>query len=788
VTVTLTATACPSPGDDPQQPGSGSGLGEEARFWFVPGSMLDGVEVSGPIPPEALARRVSPDGLDWQALIDALAAAGKIGSDPEGREEAAAEAEGRMGPADPGIVAAVAVEYMPAGPALAGWLEVAAAAAGRLSEDQLTGVAIAADHQAAHTQAARLTAVAQLTARAAAADSSVGLEQDGRPAGVTRDAAGQLEMALMLSHDSAQSLAHLAVTLMWRLADTGAALAAGYIDLTRARLIADYTSVLSQDNARLVQARVLPAAAGMTYAQLRRRLTVLVIAVDPEGAEERRKNAERHADVRLYGDDDQTASLIASKLPQVLAAAGYARISALARARKAAGLPGSMAHHRAAVLFELILGTLDLIPPADGGPDQPLPPDDTPPPANPPPPPDGPQPGRPPASDTPAGDTPAEDTPPSDPRAGDLRPSDPPCSEPAPSAGSGPERDGGPALAGDWDELPEPRDEDAPDDDGLDRAGQQDRGPAWDPWEDDSFDDTRPWAWPRLGTIAAALARASRRPGGPPPAGLLDVTLPWSTYARLGDQPATLGRIGAITAEQARQLSQAAEHNPAAQWRIIITGRDGRVMTVTRLRRRRRTRTGRRGPPATGPPGTGPPAAASCGQQRPAGHSPPSGAGLTGRVTLIISQDTITRWQSSQARRPRTLPGRAAAALIQAARALQRAQEQARADTQAGGCAHTSASAAYRPPARLREHVIARDLTCRNPVCGQPAWRADLDHTRPWDQGGPTCTCNLGGACRRDHQLKQHPRWKLQQTRPGWFRWTAPSGRTYQIGPQIYPP
>ena len=738
--MTSTATACPSPDDDPQQPGSG--LGDDARFWFVPGSMLDGVDVSGPIPPEALARRVSSDGLDWHALIDALAVAGKIGSDPEGLEEAAAEADGRMGPADPGVVAAMAVEYMPAGSALAGWLEVATAAASRLSEDQLTGVAVAADHQAAHTQAARLTAVAQLTARAAAADSTVGLEADGRPAEVTRDAAGQLEMALLLSHTSAQSLAHLAVTLTWRLADTGAALASGRVDLTRARLIADYTSVLSEDKARLVEAKVLPAAPQMTYAQLRQRLTVLVIAVDPKGAEERRKAAERHADVRLYGDDDQTASLIASKLPQVLAAASFARINALARARKAAGLPGSMAHHRTAVLFGLVLGALDLIPPAEGDPGQPLPPDDTPP------------------------------------------PSDPPPSDPPPSA----------AAAGARDEFPEPRDEDAPEDDGLDQASQEDRGPVWDPWEDDDLDDTRPLAWPRLGTIPPALARASRRQGGTPPAGLLDVTLPWTTYARLGNQPATLGRIGAITAEQARQLTQAAERDPAAQWRIIVTGHDGRAITVTRLRLRRRSRAGRRAPPATGPPGTGPPAtgpprAASGGRGRAAGASPPSGAGLTGRVTLIISQDTISRWQPAPSGGGGPPPGRITrAAAIAAARALQRAQEQARADIQAGGCAHASASAAYRPPTRLREHVIARDLTCRNPVCGQPAWRADLDHTRPWDQGGPTCWCNLGGACRRDHQLKQHPRWKLQQTRPGWFRWTAPSGRAYQVGPQIYEP
>jgi hypothetical protein len=155
---------------------------------------------------------------------------------------------------------------------------------------------------------------------------------------------------------------------------------------------------------------------------------------------------------------------------------------------------------------------------------------------------------------------------------------------------------------------------------------------------------------------------------------------------------------------------------------------------------------------------------------------------LTGRVTLVISEDLVARYM------PAAGPpgGIAGAALRAAARVLERARDQAQADAAAGGCAHQTASPGYRPPRRLREQVITRDLTCRNPVCGQPAWRADLDHTIPYDHGGRTCTCNIGGACRRDHQLKQHPRWKLRQPQPGWFEWTAPSGRTYTTEPTVY--
>ena len=75
----------------------------------------------------------------------------------------------------------------------------------------------------------------------------------------------------------------------------------------------------------------------------------------------------------------------------------------------------------------------------------------------------------------------------------------------------------------------------------------------------------------------------------------------------------------------------------------------------------------------------------------------------------------------------------------------------------------------------------------RNPVCGQPAWRTDLDHTLPWHKGGLTCACNLGGNCRTHHKIKQLPGWHLQQPQPGVFRWTTPTGRSYQVRPDPYP-
>ena len=127
--------------------------------------------------------------------------------------------------------------------------------------------------------------------------------------------------------------------------------------------------------------------------------------------------------------------------------------------------------------------------------------------------------------------------------------------------------------------------------------------------------------------------------------------------------------------------------------------------------------------------------------------------------------------------------------MLRAARRAQaRAQRQAAADAAApGGCAHTTATPAYRPTTKIRDHVTARDQTCRHPRCRQPARHADLDHTTPYDQGGRTCECNLGGHCRTHHKIKQLPGWTLTQPRPGHFQLTTPAGRTYTDYPRPLP-
>jgi hypothetical protein len=716
----------------------------------------------GQLPPLPEGGQVTAAGsgpLDLQVLLDALAAGGFLSGPDEEADELAAMEDGRMGPPmSAGRVAALAVEHMGPGPAMAGWLGLAAAEATDLDEYGLTGVAVAGQRLASWAQAAELTAVAQVASRTAAADKNIGVRENGRPARVGRDATGQVSLALSMSEYTAAMWADLAVTLSWRLQATGEALSAGRIDLYRARLIAEATSVLAEATAREVEAKVLPGAGQETPAQLRERLRRAVIAADPAAAERRRADAERQAGVNLYPDADGTATLAGSGLPTVLAAAAMAKITAMARARKEAGLGGGLDLHRAQVMIGLLLGTLPPTPPAEGAP-----------------------PDQPPADDTDPGPSDPDDGAPRDSRPSDDNPGGDPRTSSGPSSGPSDGDDGGPDDGSDSNsgssdggpidsadgcpagDVPFPGDQDAPPDDGLDEADTGDLGSGHDDEDDLSLAGPTP-EWPELGAIPPALARPAAEPDGRPVPGLLDVILPWTTLAGLpGGGPGTLGRIGPITSVQGRQLAGAAEHDPAAQWRIIVTNADGQAITVARIRRRR----SRAGP---GPPR----------------DRPPHPSGLVGRISLTISQDTVRE----QAARPGgTEPpgGIAMTALRAAVTALDRALARADADAAAGGCAHTDESPSYRPPPRLREFVTARDVTCRNPVCRQPAWRADLDHTIPYDQGGRTCRCNFGGGCRRHHQLKQDPRWNLEQAKPGTFTWTTPAGRTYTVRPDSYP-
>jgi Domain of unknown function (DUF222) len=693
-------------GDD-LQPGLGGNISWCWDFDFA--ALLDAV--TGPAP---WLRSDKPDG------SDSASSAGEAGADPEADEAAFQEAmaAGRARELPLEFVAGRVAENLPVGPGLAGWLALARAA--DLEDGALAGVAASFRRLASWAAAGELAAVAQIASRSARTDRQAAVDESGRPDRVTADAAGQVALALAMSQDGASAWTDLGVVLGWRLRATGAALAAGQIDLSRARMIARVTGPLSEKAARQVEAEVLDRAGWLTLGQLHASLRRAVIKADPDGAERRRRRAERNAAVVMYPEDEGTATLAGYALPGVQAAAAMARITALAKAMQAAGNRGQIDFVRAQVFLGLLLGTLPYIPPPPGEPPPSEPPDE-PPPSEPP--------GEPPHSEPPPDDLPADDLPPED-----LAPEDQPL---------GTRPDG----------YAEPSDQD-----GIPGSGELD-GPSW-PWP-----GVLPYLPPGPGALAGL--RPLGRAGG-----LLQLTVPLGTLTGMSSAPGQLSRLGVLTPGQARELANLAAGHAATRWGIVVVTASGEAIAVTHLPRTFRGGPARRRDGAAGP---------------------------IGRVTLVIRTDQVTRAAGPDPpseepcgpARHAPAPTAALARILERARAAARraaaaAAERQRQDERSGGCGHAMASKAYRPPPRIADLVIARDGTCRFGPCRRPAGQCDLDHVRPFDQGGLTCLCNLGGDCRLHHQLKQHRRWSVTQPVPGVFRWTTPAGRTYVTRPDLY--
>ncbi|GAA3287138.1 DUF222 domain-containing protein [Arthrobacter citreus] len=90
-----------------------------------------------------------------------------------------------------------------------------------------------------------------------------------------------------------------------------------------------------------------------------------------------------------------------------------------------------------------------------------------------------------------------------------------------------------------------------------------------------------------------------------------------------------------------------------------------------------------------------------------------------------------------------------------------------------------------KPAAGLKRFLRARDGTCRFPGCRANAVISEIDHTKPWAQGGATDHDNLEHLCRRHHLFKTQGFWKAHQPSPGVIEWTSPGGRRYRTEPHL---
>ncbi len=129
-----------------------------------------------------------------------------------------------------------------------------------------------------------------------------------RPGWTTQPASGEVsefftaELATVLNVGRGTAAVKLARALTWRnkLPATFAALAAGELDERRACALADAVEHVPAEIAGRVEDALLAGATDLSVYKLRDRAAALILEFDAAAAEERRKEAAKAADVKLY--------------------------------------------------------------------------------------------------------------------------------------------------------------------------------------------------------------------------------------------------------------------------------------------------------------------------------------------------------------------------------------------------------------------------------------------------------------------------------------------------------
>jgi hypothetical protein len=164
--------------------------------------------------------------------------------------------------------------------------------------------------------------------------------------------------ALRISLPAADKLIDLAWTLQARLPGIGAKLADGTTDYVRAKIIAEETAVLDDEQVAQAEALILKQMAGKTPAQVKKLAVRAVITVDPDGARKRREQAERdEARVRFWRERTGASALAAYGLPTDAALAANANVNQRAQEYKQARIDGTMDQLRVLAFLDILNGT-----------------------------------------------------------------------------------------------------------------------------------------------------------------------------------------------------------------------------------------------------------------------------------------------------------------------------------------------------------------------------------------------------------------------------------------------
>jgi hypothetical protein len=253
--------------------------------------------------------------------------------------------DGRADTMAPGALLAMVLDTVagPSGEGLSG-----------LSDDQLIGFLSGARRMESRLAWAKMAALAEFASRPRRTDF----------------AADEVAAAFRLAWLSAAGEIGYAQMVARRLPVTFAGLAAGTLDPVHVKIIEDVTSILSDEDAAVADAKLAEVAQSKTYAELRRAGNRLVLRLDPEAVRKRKERARREARVRSFREESGNAGISGRELPPVEVLASMQHVEDRARALRDAGVPGTWEELK-------VRATLDLLqerdsravpgePPADG--------------------------------------------------------------------------------------------------------------------------------------------------------------------------------------------------------------------------------------------------------------------------------------------------------------------------------------------------------------------------------------------------------------------------------------
>jgi hypothetical protein len=172
-------------------------------------------------------------------------------------------------------------------------------------------------------------------------------------------AAEEARAALVWSRSRAERALSFAIEVFQRLPLLGQAMLAGELDEPRARAFVDWTSGLTGEQAHQVCAQLLPAASGLMVGELIDRIRKACLAIDPDWAEKRRREAVKSRRVVGSRNPDGTANLGGYQQPVDRIAAASERIDTLARACKRAGDSRPIDHVRSDLFIGMTDGTFE---------------------------------------------------------------------------------------------------------------------------------------------------------------------------------------------------------------------------------------------------------------------------------------------------------------------------------------------------------------------------------------------------------------------------------------------